>query len=119
MANVVAEVKDVQEMLARLQFQVCQGHLIGGWRLLVAAERPRDLGQAIPGLAAEEKGIQMIVIPLEGALNGIVKIVQRLVIEHLDNPPHASPALQGNLDAKAARGFGKRRRQIVGRLWSD
>src|SRR5690242_1489275 len=89
MTELVAKVEEVQEALLRPQLQLTQRNLICGRRLRVISKRSADLGQAVPGLAAEEERIEVIVVPVEGALNGEVQVLQRLVIQDLDNPPDA------------------------------
>ena len=105
----VAEVEDVEEPLARPELQPIQPHPRGA-----LAEpsrfRPNVLGRPVPRLAAQEEGVQVVIVPAERILDCIVEIFQRLVAPNLDRAPDVLLVCQGDSESVDRRG---RRRWIL------
>jgi hypothetical protein len=85
MAQFIPNIEEIEKLLPRCERELFQA--VAGRVASALTKGALILALAVPGFATEEKGIQMVIVPAEGALNGGMQVIQRLVACQLDAPP--------------------------------
>src|SRR4030095_4384870 len=109
-AALISEIEQIREPLLRAQPERLQSRRASG--ALSAFRSAPDAELQIPEMAVHEEGVRMIVVVLEGSLNGRVKRIQSAAGIGVDRTVDVRVRTAGYLQAE--RGHGRNERYLPG-----